>query len=70
MTTLVNKPYLTEREKEVLRLASEGFSNKQIADQLVISIRTVEKHNINCYDKLNAINRAQAVAIAIKRGIL
>lgn len=55
------KTDLTERELEVLALASEGLSNKEIADRLFISVPTVKTHLSNCYLKLNVKRRTQAL---------
>ena len=56
---------LTRREVEVLRLLATGMSNREIADTLVISARTVERHIANIYAKINANGRAQATAFAL-----
>lgn len=56
---------LTEREKECLKWAASGKSNKEIGMILNISSRTVEHHFENCYRKLNAVSREQAVAKAL-----
>ncbi len=61
---------LSERELEVLRLVAEGHSNQEIADRLVIGVSTVKKHINHIYDKLDAKNRTQAVALARERQIL
>ena len=61
---------LSRRELEVIRLAAAGLTNRQIADQLVISVRTVKKHVENIHMKLGAQNRTQAVAIARRAGLL
>ena len=61
---------LTGRELEVLRLIRDGYRNKQIADQLVIAETTVNFHIKNLVDKLGANDRAHAVAIAVRRGLL
>ncbi|MGO9433470.1 MAG: response regulator [Terracidiphilus sp.] len=61
---------LTQRELEVLRLIRDGYRNKQIADQLVIAETTVNFHIKNLVDKLGANDRAHAVAIAVRRGLL
>ena len=61
---------LTEREREVLRLLIEGLSNQEIGDQLVISHSTVKNHVSNILSKLNAANRAEAVALALKNQIV
>jgi len=55
---------LTKREMEVLVLVAAGDSNQEIADQLVITVRTVKKHVTNILAKLGATNRTQAVARA------
>lgn len=55
---------LSLREQEVLALMAKGLSNQQIAERLVISIRTVKKHVENIHGKLSAQNRTQAVARA------
>ena len=53
---------LTERECEVLRLLVDGASNREIAEQLVLSVNTVKKHVFNICSKLNVQSRAQAIA--------
>jgi DNA-binding CsgD family transcriptional regulator/tetratricopeptide (TPR) repeat protein len=61
---------LTPREAEVLALVAEGRSNREIAQQLFISIKTVSVHVSNLLAKLNASGRTEAVAIARRRGLL
>jgi LuxR family maltose regulon positive regulatory protein len=61
---------LTTRELEVLHLLAEGLSNRQIAERLVISVRTVKKHVENIYGKLGTNNRTQAVTQAQTLGLL
>jgi LuxR family maltose regulon positive regulatory protein len=61
---------LSERELEVLRLVAEGLSNREIAQQLFISLRTVKWHTSNIYGKLGVKNRTQAIAKARVLGIL
>ncbi len=53
---------LTPREAEVLRLVSTGKSNREIADELFLSTRTVERHVENLYRKLDVHTRAEAIA--------
>jgi len=61
---------LTPREMEVLELLAIGDSNQEIADKLVITIRTVKKHTGNIYGKLNVNSRIQAVTRARELGLL
>lgn len=61
---------LTRREKEILKLIAEEYSNQEIADQLFISLRTVETHRLNLTQKLAVRNTAGLVKEAIKRGIV
>lgn len=61
---------LTQREIEVLRLIASGNSNKLIADQLSIGEATVKSHVTNILSKLGANDRAHAVTIGLKRGII
>ena len=61
---------LTPRELDVLRLIRDGFRNKQIADQLSIAEGTVNFHIKNLVDKLGANDRAHALTIAFRRGLI
>ena len=61
---------LSARERGVLRLVAAGLSNRQIAEALAISERTVKFHVTAIFNKLGADNRAQAVALAAARGLL
>jgi LuxR family maltose regulon positive regulatory protein len=61
---------LSERELEVLRLIADGASNREIADQLVVSLGTVKKHLNNIFLKLDAHSRTQAVAAARQYNLL
>jgi DNA-binding NarL/FixJ family response regulator len=61
---------LTERECEVVRLLANGMSSKEIAEQLQISIRTVETHRININRKLGFSSVAKLVHYAIRQGIV
>ena len=60
---------LTRREAEVLRLIATGRSNRDIADQLSLSEKTVEKHLTSAYGKIGADNRAAASAFAVRHGL-
>ncbi|MCP4535338.1 MAG: response regulator transcription factor, partial [Delftia sp.] len=61
---------LTEREIEVLRLVAAGLSNREIADELFVTVGTVKRHVSNVYGKLNVNKRTQAVARARELGLL
>ncbi|KPK21820.1 MAG: LuxR family transcriptional regulator [Dehalococcoidia bacterium SM23_28_1] len=62
------KGILSEREMEVLRLASKGISNKDIARELVVSVRTVQAHLGNIFNKLGVGSRTEAVLYALRKG--
>jgi DNA-binding NarL/FixJ family response regulator len=59
---------LTTREREVLKLIAEGLSNKDIADRLFVSVRTIEHHRAHIMDKLNIKSTASLVKYAIRKG--
>lgn len=61
---------LSEREREVLTLIAKGYSNKEIAEQLVISVKTVETHKGNLMEKLQMKTRPELVEYAVKKGLL
>jgi two-component system response regulator NreC len=61
---------LTDREREVLALIAEGRSNQEIADKLVISIKTVNRHRENIMAKLNLHSRVELVRYAIEKGLI
>ncbi|MCK6564290.1 MAG: AAA family ATPase [Dehalococcoidia bacterium] len=61
---------LTEREVEVLGLLAAGASSKEIGEQLVLSVRTVERHIANIYLKTGTHGRAQATAYALSHGLV
>lgn len=61
---------LTSREREILALIAEDKKNKEIADLLGISIRTVQAHRTNLMDKLGAHDRTELVKYAIRKGII
>jgi len=65
-------PYhqLTEREREVLRLAAEGHTTQEIADALVISPKTVEGHKTSLMAKLGIHNRTELIKYALRKGII
>lgn len=59
---------LSERELDVLRLASQGLSNQDIADKLILSLRTVQAHFSHIFNKLQVSSRTEAVVRALKEG--
>ena len=61
---------LTDREEEVLRSIAQGYSNKEIAGQLGISVKTVESHKSNLMEKLELTSRTDIVRYAVRRGWL
>jgi len=61
---------LTERERDILRLAACGMSNSRIAEQLDVSIRTVQAHLTHIFDKLGVGSRTEAVIAGLRRGVL
>jgi DNA-binding NarL/FixJ family response regulator len=61
---------LTPRELEVLKLIAEAYTNKQIADALYISVKTVERHRQNILDKLGMRDRVELTRYAIRRGLI
>jgi two-component system response regulator NreC len=61
---------LTPREQEVLILIAEGLSNPEIAERLVISVKTVDRHRENIMRKLNLHSRIDLVKYAIKVGLI
>jgi DNA-binding NarL/FixJ family response regulator len=61
---------LTQREREILKLIAEGYKNKEIADDLCISVKTVEKHRANLMEKLDLHSIQALTAFAIERGLV
>ena len=61
---------LTPREQEVLTYIAEGYSNREIADALVISVKTVDRHRENLMRKLQLHNRVELVKYAIEKGMI
>jgi len=61
---------LTPREQEVLKLVAEGYTNKQIAEALVISEKTVERHRANMLEKLGMRDRVELTRYAIRHGLI
>ncbi len=61
---------LTPREREVLQLIAEGYTNQKIANELFISVKTVEAHKAHIMAKLHARNRTDLIRYAIRKGIV
>lgn len=61
---------LTEREKQILRLVSQGLSNKAIAQTLCLSAGTVKVHVSNILEKLGVSNRTEASVLALQMGLI
>jgi len=61
---------LTQRELEVLRLVAEGRTNQEIADQLVLSIKTVQAHRANVMEKLGLRDITKLVRFAVRHGLI
>jgi DNA-binding NarL/FixJ family response regulator len=61
---------LTSREREVVKLVAEGYKNREIADLLFISVKTVEKHRANAMHKLNLSSVVGLIAYAIDNGLV
>ena len=61
---------LTDRELEVLRFAAKGLGNKDIAHELDLSVRTVQAHLGNIFNKLKVVSRTEAVITGLKNGLL
>jgi DNA-binding NarL/FixJ family response regulator len=62
-------PELTDREREILHLIAKGHSNSEIAERLLLSIKTVQNHVSNIFSKLQAADRAQAIIRARNAGL-
>lgn len=65
-----SRAVLTDREREVLRLAACGMSNARIASRLGVSLRTVQSHLTHTFDKLGVGSRTEAVIAGLRRGFL
>ena len=61
---------LTQREREILKLIAEGYKNREVADYLCISLKTVEKHRSNLIKKLDLHNAAALTAFAMEKGLV
>ena len=64
------KKPLTEREREVLHLIAEGMTNKEISEQMHVSIKTVERHRSHLMAKLGAHNLVELIRAGVKVGLI
>lgn len=62
------KRSLTKRETEIVRLVADGFKNREVAEKLQISVKTVETHRANIMNKLALRNLAELIRYAIQKG--
>ncbi|MCS6886093.1 MAG: LuxR C-terminal-related transcriptional regulator [Acidobacteriota bacterium] len=60
---------LSRRERQIVKLIADGFSSREIAENLSVSPRTIEAHRANIYRKLGMHNLAELIKYAIKNGI-
>jgi DNA-binding NarL/FixJ family response regulator len=70
ISRVLQKPPLTSRETEILKLIAEGKSNREIADVLFISAHTVKRHRTNVMEKLNLKKTADLVKYALQKGYI
>ncbi|MDG9703279.1 response regulator transcription factor [Streptomyces sp. DH37] len=68
-TSALARP-VTDREEEVLKLVAEGHASQQIADMLVISVKTVERHHANLLHKLGLKDRLELTRYAVRTGLI
>jgi len=61
---------LSQREKEVLTMVAQGYTNQQIADKLYLSVKTVETYKARVMEKLNLRSRVELVRYALQQGLL
>jgi len=66
----VNLHFFTSREREILKLIAEGYKEKEIADELYISAKTVEKHLDNLMRKSNLHNKSSVINYALEKGLI
>jgi DNA-binding NarL/FixJ family response regulator len=64
------KNLLSERETEILKFLATGISNKEIAEKLCLSLRTVKAHMSNIFTKMNVASRSEALVEALRKGLL
>lgn len=64
------KRSLTKRETEIVRLVADGFKNREVAEKLGISVKTVETHRANIMNKLALRNLAELIRYALQKGLV
>lgn len=64
------KRTLTKREIEIVRLVADGYKNREVAEKLGISVKTVETHRANIMNKLALRNLAELIRYAIQKGLV
>lgn len=69
---VAEEPYdrLSNREREILKLIADGYTSRQIADMLFISLKTVNGHRTNLMDKLDIHNRTELIKYAMRKGLV
>ncbi len=61
---------LTRRERQVLKMIAEGTTNREIAEELILSLNTVQTHRLHLMEKLNLHNRSELIKYALRRGLI
>jgi len=61
---------LTPREREVLIYVAQGYTNRQIAEKMHVSVRTAERHRYNMMKKATFRNKAEVIRYAVRRGLI
>lgn len=69
---MLDDPYndLTSREREILQLVAEGYTNREMADMLTLSIKTVKTHRLNMMQKLDLHDKGDVIKYAFQKGII
>ncbi len=70
LSSSVRQDTLTDRERAVIKLVAEGYKNREIAEYLSVSVKTIEKHRSNLMKKLDIHNASALTAYAIENGLL
>jgi len=70
MDSRVNLQFFTRREREILNLIAEGYEDKEIADDLDVNVKTVEKHLDDLMRRWNLRNRSSVIDYAFEKGLI